>query len=71
VMMVEFNDTNSSGAGFKCADLYDLVDKQGYTWCTYDLENNCLRYDAKRNHYGYTNLFAVKDIIAVNNILNS
>ena len=71
VMMVEFKDKNYAGAGFKCANLYDLVVAYGYTWCTYDVENNCLRYDAKRNYYPYTNLFAVKDIIDANKRLNS
>lgn len=69
ILMVEFTESNATAAGYAIGDLYDIVVEQGFKWYIYDEEKNCLIYDPKRSGYPYNNLFAVKNISAVNELL--
>ncbi|CAN5148991.1 hypothetical protein BH11BAC6_BH11BAC6_11960 [soil metagenome] len=71
ILMVEFTESNAAAAGYNISDLYNIVVEQGFKWYVYDEQNNCLIYDAKRESYPYNNLFAVKDITTVNELLRS
>lgn len=65
VLMVEFTETNAFAAGYYLGELYDYIKSFGYTWYTYNAEENVLNLEEKKLHYPYNNLIAIKDLKSV------
>lgn len=58
LIMVEFTDENTFNAGYSVHEIYDAMVNYGYEWHT--IKNGELIKEAKRLHYPYINLIAVK-----------
>ena len=63
VLMVEFTDDNARKAGFNCQKVYDIGRELGYTWVEYHGDE--LRPSPRKSYYEYSNLYATKDVDAL------
>jgi FkbM family methyltransferase len=65
VLQVEFTDDAAKAAGSSCRENYRVLEGMGYQLYTYDRAGRILKPDAIRDEYPYLNLYAVKDLGAV------
>jgi FkbM family methyltransferase len=70
VLQVEFTDDAAKAAGCSCQENYRLLESMGYQLYTYDRGAKMLKPDAIREEYPYLNLYAAKDVAAVQARLN-
>lgn len=58
-VMVEFTEVNTFNAGYPVYEIYDLMESFGYSW--YIIKDGNLVKEAKKIHYPYNNLIAMKN----------
>jgi len=71
VWMIEFTEANAVAAGSSTQALRSLIERLGYTLCRFDATNLQLIPEPHRPFYSYANLFAVIDVKAVNQRLQT
>ena len=71
LLQVEFTEEAALLAGSTCAELYRNLESLGYRMHVFDIGKRCLVPDPIRESYPYQNLFATKDLEAVNSRLRT
>ncbi len=71
VWMIEFTEINAIAAGSSTSELRSLIENLGYALCRFDLTQLRLIPEPPRVQYRYDNLFAVLDLEAVNQRLQT
>lgn len=71
VWMIEFTEANATAAGSSTQELRSLIESFGYTLCRFDATKFRLVPEPRRPSYPYANLFAVMDMEAVNQRLQT
>ena len=62
ILQVEFTELASQSAGSSCAKTYHVLEELGYQLFRYDAKSEKLISEPVREHYTYSNLFAIKDL---------
>jgi FkbM family methyltransferase len=71
VLQVEFTEEAAVSAGFSCRGVYQQLEEYGYKIYRFEPAQHALVPDPMRESYGYINLFAVKNLGAAMERLQS
>jgi FkbM family methyltransferase len=66
VWMIEFTEANAIAAGTSTQELWQKLERFGYTLCRFDVNQLQLVPEQQKQQYPYENLIAVMDVAAAN-----